>query len=188
MALYRFFKKQAPEVPSPNGPLSRSLSPATIKDANAAVKRCADRSYQAAAKPRGTYVKFTPETQAAIAKYAFLHGNKAAIRHFAKELGKEMKESSVSTWKKKYSAELKRVMSERDSEEQGEVRIKSLPVKKRGRPLLLGEQLDTAVKNYIKADRDAGGVFNTSIMIAAATAIVRKTDRNLSRYRRDFAQ
>ena len=99
-----------------------------------------------------------------------------------------MKDSSVSTWKKKYSAELKRVMSERDSEEQGEVRIKSLPVKKRGRPLLLGEQLDTAVKNYIKADRHAGGVFNTSIMIAAATAIVRKTDRNLSRYRRDFAQ
>ena len=81
MALYSFFKKQAPEVPSPNGPLSRSLSPATIKDANAAVKQCADRSYQAAAKPRGTYVKFTPETQAAIAKYAFLHGNKAAIRH-----------------------------------------------------------------------------------------------------------
>ena len=77
MALYRFFKKQAPEVPSPNGPLSRSFSPATI---NAAVKPCADCSYQAAAKPRGTYVKFTPETQAAIAKYAFLHGNKAAIR------------------------------------------------------------------------------------------------------------
>ena len=61
MALYRFFKKQAPEVPSPNGPLSRSLSPATIKDANAAVKQCADRSYQAAAKPRRTYVKFTPK-------------------------------------------------------------------------------------------------------------------------------
>ena len=81
MALYRFFKKQAPKVPSPSGPLSRSLSPATIKDANAAVKQCADRSYQAAAKPRGTYVKFTPETQAAIAKYAFLHGNKAAIHH-----------------------------------------------------------------------------------------------------------
>ena len=81
MALYRFFKKQVPEVPSPNGPLSRSLSPATIKEANAAVKQCADRSYQAAAKPRGTYVKFTPKTQAAIAKYAFLRGNKAAIRH-----------------------------------------------------------------------------------------------------------
>ena len=45
--------------------------------------------------------------------------------------------------------------------------------------MLLGEQLDAAVRNYIKAVRDAGGVINTSITIAAATAIVRKTDRNL---------
>ena len=29
MALYGYFKKQAPEVPSPNGSLSNSLSPAT---------------------------------------------------------------------------------------------------------------------------------------------------------------
>ena len=55
--------------------------------------------------------------------------------------------------------------------------VKNLPVKKRGRPLLLGEELDTAVKNYIKAVRDAGGVINTSITIA--TGIVRKTDRSL---------
>lgn len=48
---------------------------------------------------------------------------------------------------------------------------------KRGRPLLLGEELDTAAKNYIKAVRDAGGVINTPITIA--TAIVRKTDRSL---------
>ena len=33
-------------------------------------RRCADLSSQAAAKPRGTYAKFTPENQAAIAKYA----------------------------------------------------------------------------------------------------------------------
>ena len=55
MALYRFFKKELPEVPSPYGPLSSSLSPATIKDANVAVKQCADR---AATKPRGPYVSY----------------------------------------------------------------------------------------------------------------------------------
>ena len=60
-------------------------------------------SSQAAAKPRGTHAKFTPENQAAIAKYAFLHGNKAVIRHFSKKLGNKIKNSSVSTWKKKYS-------------------------------------------------------------------------------------
>ena len=46
------------------------LSLAAIKDANTAVKQCANLSSQAAAKPRGMYVKFTPENQAAIAKYA----------------------------------------------------------------------------------------------------------------------
>ena len=60
MALYRFFKKQSPEVPSPNGPLSRSLSPATIKDANAAVKQCADRSYQAVPRSRGERTSSLP--------------------------------------------------------------------------------------------------------------------------------
>ena len=70
MALCRFFTKQVPEVPSPYGSLSSSISPAAIKDANTAVKQCADLSSQAAAKPRGTYAKFPPENQAAIAKYA----------------------------------------------------------------------------------------------------------------------
>ena len=42
MALYRFFTKQVPEVPSPYGSLSSSISLAAIKDANTAVKQCAD--------------------------------------------------------------------------------------------------------------------------------------------------
>ena len=57
--------------------------------------------------------------------------------------------------------------------------VKSLPVKKRGRPLLLGTKLDDDVKSYVKAVREAGGVITTSITIAAATAIVRQADRNL---------
>ena len=46
--------------------------------------------------------------------------------------------------------------------------MKSLPVKKRGRPLLLGTKLDDDVKSYVKAVREAGGVITTSITIAAA--------------------
>ena len=37
-----------------------------------------------------------------IAEYACLHGNKAAIRHFTKSRGKEIKDSTLSTWKRKY--------------------------------------------------------------------------------------
>ena len=61
MALYRFFKKQVPEVLNPYGSLSGSISPAAIKDANSVVKQCADLS-SAVTKPRGTYAKFTPVT------------------------------------------------------------------------------------------------------------------------------
>ena len=57
--------------------------------------------------------------------------------------------------------------------------VKSLPVKKRGKPLLLGEKLDSKVKSYIPAVREKGGVVTTSITMAAATAIIRKADRNL---------
>ena len=78
MALYRFFTKQ---VPSPYGSLSSSISPAAIKDANTVVKQCADLSSQAAAKPRGTYAKFTPENQAAIAKYASIVNDARSMVH-----------------------------------------------------------------------------------------------------------
>ena len=73
MALYRYFKKPAvADVPDPfDSLLSRSVSPAAIKDANAAVKKC----HQSTGKARGAYAKFTPENQADIARYAFLHGN-----------------------------------------------------------------------------------------------------------------
>ena len=58
--------------------------------------------------------------------------------------------------------------------------IKCLPVKKGGKPLLLGEKLDTQVKSYLRAVCEGGGVVTTAITMAAATAIVRKGDRNLS--------
>ena len=34
---------------------------------------------------RRSYAKFSPEQQAAIGRYASLHGNQAAIRHFSKQ-------------------------------------------------------------------------------------------------------
>ncbi len=68
-------------LPDTSQPLSASLRPAAIKDANEAV-----RSATRVTKPRGKYAKFTPEQQAAIAEYASLHGNQAAIRHVSKQL------------------------------------------------------------------------------------------------------
>ncbi len=80
MALYmhRYFQT-VDALPDTSGPLSASLSPAAIKDANEAVGSAARGT-----KPRA---KFTPEQQAAIGEYASLHGNQAAIRHVSKQLG-----------------------------------------------------------------------------------------------------
>ena len=44
--------------------------------------------------------KFTPEQQAAIGKYASLHSNQVAIRHFSKKLEVERKVTLVQTWKR----------------------------------------------------------------------------------------
>ena len=57
--------------------------------------------------------------------------------------------------------------------------VERLPVKPKGRPLLLGPELDRQVQDYLISLREAGGVVNTLIAIAAATGIVRRHDSNL---------
>ena len=173
MALYKYFKP-ASSLPDPRGQLSAVMSPEVIKQANEAVEKVATSGRKG--KQRGSYCKLTPDQQAVIGKYAAMHGNQAAIRHFSKDLEVELKTNSVQTWKRKYQAEVDR---RRKAGETGDIRVQSLPIKKRGRPLLLGEKLDSEVKSYIRAMCEGGGVVTTAITVAAATAIVRKADRNL---------
>ena len=145
------------------------LSIGAIKDANEAVRAVKQP------KTRGVYSKISPENQAAVAKYAIEHGNKAAVRHFGRKLDVDLKASSVATWKSKYLSEMQRKINAGDDDKE----VTSLPVKKRGRPLLLGEDLDEKVKRYVVAIRNNGGIVTTAITLAAASAIVRRTDRNL---------
>lgn len=80
----------------------------------------------------------------------------------------------MRTWKTKYLKELaarKRVI--------GDVVVKELVNKKCGRPLMLGEELDTQVRAYLSALRENGAVVNTAITIACAKGIVRCHDSNL---------
>ena len=57
--------------------------------------------------------------------------------------------------------------------------VDSLPVCKRGRKLLLGNQLDEKVQNYIRALHSAGTPIGSSIVMAAAEGILRAFDRTL---------
>ena len=85
MALYRYLRPLN-EGSNPHGPLSFTASPFAIKDANTAVKKGGESSVER----KEAYAKFTPDTQTSFAKYASLHGNKATIRRFTKQLGKEI--------------------------------------------------------------------------------------------------
>ena len=57
------------------------------------------------------------------------------------------------------------------------ITVESLPIRKRGRPLLIGETLDEEVKAYIREVRNLGGVITSEVTMSAATAIVQKHDR-----------
>ena len=54
--------------------------------------------------------------------------------------------------------------------------MKVIPFKKRGRPLLLGEELDTEVQYYLKKVREGGGIVTARIAMGAARGILRSCD------------
>ena len=51
--------------------------------------------------------------------------------------------------------------------------MKCLPTKEQGRPLLLDQDLDKAVQEYIEATRAADKVVNTAIVMTATVSIAR---------------
>ena len=57
--------------------------------------------------------------------------------------------------------------------------VKTLSVAKIGRPLLLGEDLDKKVQNYLFSLRYVGGVINITIVQAVATDMVKRKDPRL---------
>jgi hypothetical protein len=122
--LFKYYKRQSLPTCEETG-----LGEVTTKEVNAAVEKIVEEQPK---KPgqKHQYTHFTPEQRAKIAKYASECGNTAAVRHFKKEFS-TLGESTVRIFKKQYQAEVQRKGC---SEE-----ISSLPKKKRGRPLTLGE-------------------------------------------------
>ena len=57
--------------------------------------------------------------------------------------------------------------------------IKEMPTKVRGRPFMLGENLDDKVKMFVKNLCASEGVVNTTIVFAAARGIVEAENRAL---------
>ena len=95
-----------------------------------------------------------------------IHGASAACKHFKPLLEHDLPEPTTRKFKNAYVNEVEKQKRE-VSTDQGIAPVDELPPRKRGKPLLLGEY-DELVQDYIKCSRQAGGIVNTSIAVAAA--------------------
>ena len=176
MALLKYFKRTENSIgsafPDPSGPLSETVPSTSIEEANKEVATLIAERRDS--EKRGPYLILSLEQKARVGKYAADHGTTNAIHYFAKDFP-NLHESTVRGWKAAYLKEV-RVQVKAGVKE---VSVERLPEVPKGRPLLLGKQLDQQVQEYLNALRDAGGVVNTSIAIASATGIIRRHDSNL---------
>lgn len=97
----------------------------------------------------------------------------AAARRFSRKLNQSLSESTVRSIKDAYKIEVARKRKLQEDDE-----ILSLPEKKRGRSVLLGEDLDKKVQLYLKNVRQGGGIVSSRIAMAAARGLLLSYDKH----------
>ena len=170
MALLRYLQSKD-NLPNPRGTLSSSMPSQAIAAANREVRKAAEIE-----KKHGPYKKYSASERADIGNYAIQHGVAAASRVFSSKLKLVISETTVRSIKDAYLKEIKR---KRSSDPDNQQEIRSLPVKKRGRPVLLGNDLDSKVQHYLRKVREAGGTVSSRTVMAAARGIVMSYNRDL---------
>ena len=103
-------------------------------------------------------------------RYALQHGVSEAARVFSRKLGHQVSKTTVQSLKTAY------VSGSKKDGHDGEPT--TLPPKKRGRNVLLGEKLDQKVQAYLVKVREGGGVVSAGIAVAAAKGIVKSYDKS----------
>ena len=158
MALHNYFKTiEEGNLPDPRGSLSKVVPSSAISAANSEVK-----ARGLGTSKRGSYAKLTQQQKAEIGKRAAEHGIALTICYYAKRHPDcPLKESSVRTWRNSYTLEIWRKRGERCED----MSVQELPEKKRGRQLLLGEELDRQVRAYLTSFRENGAVVNTATQL-----------------------
>ncbi len=183
MSILNYFKPRH-GLPDPKEPLSVQLPSQAI----AAAKYEVDKAIKEAEKnkKRGKYnryyihttitvcdcynfpsLRYSSTDRADIERYACRHGTAAAARHFSRKFEVKVSENTVVSLKKEFKRE-KRKADYND--------VTSLPHKRRGRSLLLGELLDKQVQVYLNNQRKNGGVVSSRIVMAAAKGFVSAHD------------
>ena len=173
MSLYRYFKREIQDggLPDPRGPLSKIIPLSAISAANSEVKKYVQTA-AGHGKKRNNYAKFSPEQKAEVGRRAAEHGVASTIRYYDGQFS--LKESTIRCWRDSYIKELKKRKLEKKS-----LNVTELPEQKRGRPLLMGAELDRQVQAYVTTLRKNGAVVNTAIIMACAEGILRSKDSNL---------
>ena len=92
-------------------------------------------------KKRGSYRKYTSQERAEIGRYASANGIIRTVYKYSKQY-EGLNESTVCSFKKAYNEKRSR---KRQACEENQT-LKELRSKKRGRPVLLGKQLDDMVR------------------------------------------
>ena len=128
---------------------------------------------------RGKYQIMSPVERADIGKYASQHSTPQTIAHFKSRFN--LKRTSVRNLKSKYLGELsrKRKLFESTDSDDSVADITELQPRKRGRPVLLGEELDQKVQTLINELRNKGGNVNSRIVRALGKGVVKAKDRTL---------
>lgn len=141
---------------------STSEESTSFQSANENVKDVIKKS---AKRKRGDYSHYDDETRADIGRYATLHGNTSAARHFTKKLKleKPMNESTVRSIKSAYKRQLAK------TPEKSIEKLSKSP--SRGRPKLLGKYDDDVI-DYVRNLRESGSIVNRQILIAGARGIL----------------
>ena len=169
MSLFQYFKRQD-GLPTAK---ETGLTPHATAEANRAVEKVLADDVTIRKGKRRYTTDFSSEDRAKIGKFAVENGNAKAVKHF-KSTYQHLGESTVRFFKKRYLDGLA------EKRKNGEMHpaVAEIPVKKQGRPLLLGD-LDVQVQQYIRSLRSAGAPVSTQIVQAAAEGIVTSKDRTL---------
>ena len=155
------------ELPDPSGSLSLEMPSTSIAAANEAVEEVLKVTD---CKTKQQYVKLTPAQRFKFGKKAAEIGIAQALRFYSKKYPDLIVlEPTARRAKNQYLDELKKRPRSGDLDD-----FRELPTKKRGRPLLLGEDVDRQVRTYLNAMRGRGCAVNTAIAISVGSGIARK--------------
>ena len=124
----------------------------------------------------GSIILTLIDKRAEIGKYAAENGATNAARHFSSLWKVDINELTARRLKGEYLEELRKVAEQAKKDPTVKIEVQTLVTKEKKRPLLLREELDAAVQEYVELLRITGTVVNTAVVMAAAIGIVAARD------------